>query len=165
MTSWRDRSFEEKALLTPSFCGCLLWHAARGYLKETRVGLPFVESFLVLPIILHRGTRDALPRNVRTSLPVWLQENALARGRIASRAQLLVPFTKEALIFAGVHGLIKVENGEVQAANNWTNAITRNMNGTSEEVRACYRRAEFLGRWFATTGSAPTVLALIGVRP
>jgi hypothetical protein len=38
-------------------------------------------------------------------------------------------------------------------------------NQASDEVRECAKRAEFVGKWLAQTGSAPTVLALLGVRP
>jgi hypothetical protein len=165
MTSWADRSPEERALLNPSFCANLLWHAARGYSGDGDRALSFEETFLVLPFVLHRETREKLPRSTRTSLAVWLDENPLARGRVAIRARALVPFTKEALIFAGTHGFIRIEGGRLHANDLWKTAVNRAVKESSEEVRVCAKRADFIGNWFAKAGSASTVLALMGVRP
>ena len=86
MMPWAERSREERALLNPGFCAQLLWCAARSCVRDGG-GLSFEEAFLVLPFVLHRGTREALPRGTRTSLAVWLDANPLARGRIATRAR------------------------------------------------------------------------------
>jgi hypothetical protein len=127
--------------------------------------LSFEEGFLVLPFVLHRTTREALPQGTRTSLAVWLDANPLARGRIATRAHLLVPFTKEAMMFGGVHGLLQIEGGRIQAVEAWRLRVNRAIKVSSDEVRECAKRAEFVGKWFAATGSASTVMTLLGVRP
>lgn len=165
MTSWLLRSHEERVLLNPGFCVNLLWNAARGYASESSNGLSFEESFLILPFVLHRETREKLPRSSRTSLAVWLEENPLARNRIASRAQLLVPFTKEALTFGGLHGFIRLNGGKLYAENTWKNEVSRALTESSDEVRMCIKRADFVGKWFAQTGGTSTVFALIGIRP
>jgi len=69
MTTWSRRSHEERALLNPGFCANLLWQAARGCAAVGNGALSFEESFLVLPFVLHRETREMLPRDTRTS---WL---------------------------------------------------------------------------------------------
>jgi Family of unknown function (DUF6521) len=165
MTPWNQRSREERTLLNPAFCANLLWHAARGYTGLAGGALSFEESFLVLPFVLHRDTREALPRGTVTSLAVWLDENSLSRGRVLNRAQLLVPFTKEGLTFGGMHGLIQIQEGRLHADPALKKCVNRSLKEASDEVRVCAKRAEFIGKWFASTGSAPTVLALIGVRP
>jgi len=165
MMPWANRPHEERALLNPGFCAALLWHAARGYASEGDVALSFEESFLVLPFVLHRGTREALPRTSRTSLAAWLDEYPLARGHVASRAQLLVPFTKEALVFGGGHGLFRFDDGKLRASRAWQRAVGRTLKATSDEVKGCASRAAFIGKWFAQAGTATTVFALIGVRP
>lgn len=165
MTPWFQRSREERTLLNPGFCANLLWHAACGYKSINGRGLSFEEAFLVLPFVLHRETREALPRDTRTSLAVWLDENPLAQGRIASRARLLVAFTKEGMIFGGVQGFIRLVEGRLYAEEAWKSIVNRSLKASSEEVRGCTKRAEFLGKWFAQTGSGPTVFALMGVRP
>jgi len=165
MSNWEQRSREERTLLNPGFCANLLWHAARGYSDGSFGELSFEESFLVLPLVLHRETREELPGSTRTSLAVWLDENPLARGRVASRARLLIPFTKEALIFGGMHGFIRLYGGKLHAEVAWKKVVTLTLKQSSEEVRLCAKRATFVGKWLAQTGSAATVFALMGVRP
>jgi len=161
---WAERSREERALLNPALCAVLLWHAARSCVRDGD-SLSFEEGFLVLPFVLHRTTRDALPRGTRTSLAVWLDANPLARGRIAPRARLLVPFTKEAITFGAAHGLLQMEAARLKAVGAWRTRVDRSVRASSDEVRECAKRAKFIGKWFAATGSASTVMALLGVRP
>lgn len=167
MNRWQERPSEEQRLLNPAFCSVLLWHAALGYSMESHdhTAMPFEESFLVMPMVLHRETRDALPRNALTSLAVWINTYPLARVTIANRGQLLVPFTKEALYFGGVHGLLQFPNGELRGNPDWRGKIRRALTDSSDEVRLCNKRAEFIGKWFAKTGGPETVLAFLGVRP
>lgn len=165
MTPWSQRSREERALLNPGFCSTLLWQAVRGYASVGSGALSFEEAFLVLPFVLHRKTRKALPRGTRTSLAVWLDDNPLARGRIARLARLLVMSTKEGMTFGGVHGLIRIDEGRLYAEEEKKQIINRLLRKSSDEVRECAKKAEFVGKCFALAGSAPTVLALIGVQP
>lgn len=166
MIPWAERSFEERSLLNPCFCGMLLWHAARGYRQESDGALSLEAGFLVLPIVLHRATRDNLPRDTRTSLAVWLQEHPLARGRMADRAAVLVPYTREAMLFGGLRGLLRFSGGTMEADMNRQIVVTRMLRDVrSDEVSACARRALFIGRWFARAGGPSTVLALWGVKP
>lgn len=165
MTTWTQRSHEERALLNPAFCATLLWHAAQGHVDKSQTGLSFEEAFLVLPIVLHRHTRQSLPRTTRTSLPVWLQENPLARSRIVTRAKLLMPFTKEAMIFGGANRFLQIVHGKLMSEGAYTSAIDTVLRTSSDEVRDCVKRAAFIGAWFARSGSPMAVLATIGVRP
>jgi len=98
-------------------------------------------------------------------LVVWLDNNPLARGKIASRARLLVKFTKEGMTFGGVHGFIRIEQGKLHSEDSWKQSVNRSLKTSSDEVRKCAKRADFVGKWFAQIGSAATVLALMGVRP
>lgn len=165
MTPWTSRSPEERALLNPSFFSLLFWQAATGHMDEGGVGLPFGTAFLVLPIVLHRETREALPKTVTTSLPVWLDDNGLVRAQLAARARTLVPYTREALLFGGVRGFLAVSTATVSAEQGWKRKISSELKRSSDEVRSCAKRADFLGRWFARAGSPATVMALMGVRP
>jgi hypothetical protein len=165
MIPWEARSLEERSLLNPCFCAMLLWHAAVAYREETGRLMSLEESFLVLPIILHRETRDALPRSTRTSLAVWIQENPLTRGRIGARSQALVPYTREALLFAGLRALLQFQLGTIEPDTGQQQAVAQVLRNATDEVKDCAKRASFVGRWFGRTGGPTTVLALLGVRP
>lgn len=165
MTAWNERSREERTLLNPGYCANLIWHATRGHASFGGAALAFEEAFLVLPLVLDRPTREALPRDIRTSLATWLEGDALARGRIVSRAQLLAEFTKEALLFGSIHGLLSISEGQVVGIDGWSKAVRKSLRDSSDEVRETAKKADFVGKWFAHAGAAATVFALIGVRP
>lgn len=165
MTAWNKRSREEQTLLNPAYCANLLWHAAQGHASYAKVALPFEEAFLVLPLVLDRRTREALPRSIRTSLTTWLEGDVLVRRRIASRAQLLVEFTKEALLFGGIQGLFLISEGRVISVDDSKKAVRESLSESSDEVRETAKKAAFVGKWFAHSGAAATVLALLGVQP
>jgi hypothetical protein len=167
MNHWPERPSEEQRLLNPAFCSLLLWHAALGYAMEShnRSFMSFEETFLLMPMVLHRKTRDLLPRTATTSLPVWVHAYPLARATIADRGQMLVPFTKEALYFGGMYGLLRFSHGTLQANSDWQRKIRRILNDSSDEVRLCNKRAHFVGKWFARTGRPEAVLTFLGVRP
>ena len=165
MIPWSQRPSEERALLNPSFCSVVLWHAAAGYTTAANAPLPFEVAFLVLPVVLHRETRESLPHAVSTSLAVWLDEHPLVRVRIAERARTLLAFTREGLMFGGLHGLLHLADSAVAADGARKKAVAAVLKTSSDEVRACAKRAEFTGRWFAKAGTPSTVMALMGVRP
>lgn len=165
MTPWLNRAPEERALLNPCYLSLLLWGAATGYTAESGVGLPFGMAFLVNPLVLHRETRESLPIKVTTSLAVWLEDHQITRARGAERARALASFTKEALMFGGVRGLLRLKDVQISAEPDWKKPIAAELAKSSDEVSSCSKKAEFLGRWFARAGSPATVMALLGVRP
>ena len=165
MTQWVNRTLEERRLLNPAFCAHLLWRAARGHSSADDQPLSLEECFLVLAFVLPSHIREALPRDTRTSLPIWLENEPLARAQIVTRARALVPFTREALMFAGTRGVLAVRAAQIHADARWVKAEARILNSASDEVRECAKRAEFIGKWFALAGAASTVLALLGARP
>ena len=165
MNAWPIRPPEERALLNPAFCSSLIWQAASGYLGPAQSALPFELSFLVLPIVLHQSTRQTLPRSSVTSIPSWLHDNALLRPTIADRARLLRPFTREAIVFGCTYGLLTMKGSDICASSQWKTRILSLKNSDSTEVKDCGRLANFLGKWFGQASSAPTVMAIFGVRP
>lgn len=167
MSLWKNRPIEEQRLLNPSFCSLLLWKAGIGHVGDSTQpqGISFEECFLVIPMVLHKETRDSLPRLSSSSLAVWMGQNPLAPSTIADRAKSLVPFTKEALRFGGAYGMLRFQGTLVQPNPDWKRRISTVLSDSSDEVQACAKRAEFVGKWFAKTGNAETVMSLLGVRP
>ena len=151
MNRWSERPIEEQRLLNPSFCSLLLWHASKGHIDASRqsTGISFEECFLVLPMVLHRETRESLPPRTTTSLPVWIGAHPLALSTIVDRARSLAPFTREALRFAGGYGVLHFNQTIIQANLDWYRQLSSALANSSDEVRTCAKRAEFLGKWFA----------------
>lgn len=165
MTPWNLRSLEERALLNPAFGAVLVWSAARGASEEDALGLPFAEAFLVLPLVLHPATREALPTKVNSSLPLWIREQPFVRPLLATRAPALSGHTREALLFGVRQGLLLVKGPRISAELSNVPGFDQYLKGTSSESRECVQAAKFLGRWFGRFGDPSTVLALFGVRP
>lgn len=165
MTSWSQRSIEERNLFNPGFCAMLVWYAAQGYASERSVPLSIELSFLVLPFVLHKETRESLPNNIGTSLPTWLADHPIVRTRLGARASTMRAFTKESLIFGGSLGLLEIAQEGVRANASMKRRVNAALKATSDEVIDCAKRANFLGRWLEKAGGPETVMALLGVRP
>lgn len=165
MSRWSDGTLEERVLLNPAFCANLLWHFAVTSDEAERRPMTFAESFLLLPMVLHRATRDSLPRTTRSSLGVWLDENPSWQASFATRAKVLVPYTRDALLFAGARRFLRLQEGMLTADLSWRRRVNAALRESTDEVRLCAKRAAFIGAWFSEAGDAATVMSLIGVRP
>jgi hypothetical protein len=162
---WHERPIELANLLNPAFTGAALRFAVAGYVKETEVGMPFELAFLIFPFCLHRATRSRLPRAVSTLLHAWLQENRDVLVLFPERSRSLVPFTKEAILFTCQREVLKVDDaGLLWPGDAGLRGIT-SYKTASDEAKEATNRAEFVGRWFALSGTPVTIYTLLGVRP
>lgn len=161
---WSERPIEQARLLNPAFLAALLWSCARGYGSVDDKGAPYPILFVAVPVVLHKATRESLPRSTRTSLAAWLGEHPQVHVRFAERAKALVPLIKEGLLFGSGGRLLVVSSPRVIAASR-PNSVARLLRDASNEVTTCMRKAEFVGKWFASSGDYSTVMALWGVAP
>ncbi|MHB1260087.1 MAG: three component ABC system middle component [Thermoplasmatota archaeon] len=162
MKSWNERPQEVAALLNPSFCGEIIRRATKAYLSESSEGMPYVEAFLVLPIVLHKRSRDLI-KSTTKHLHVWLTDNPHVRIGYADRAKDLVPYTAEALMF-----MLQAKALDVDLDARLLPGELKGKSPASQkqgEVGECYKKAESVGIWFARAGSAKTVFTMMGVRP
>jgi ABC-three component (ABC-3C) system Middle Component 3 len=160
---WEDRPVEIAHLLNPAFCSEVLRRAIRLYNKNAARWFPYPLTFLVLPILLHHRTREAIAPNTREQLHVWLQAHQDVRIGFAERARQLVPHTIETLSF-----LLQVNAITVDATAGLTvvRRRQRHVDGQGEgEIADCYRKAEIVGRWFARAGSPANIYTMWGVKP
>ncbi len=165
MKTWSLRPIEEAHLLNPAFCCVALTSSVIGYAAIEPPGMPYPLAFTILPIALHKDTREHLPRDLRTSLAVWIQENPEARLEFADRVIAVKPYTREAILF-GLHHEWLVMGNDGRLRTRWNEAsATRFVQRLNDEAKECVRRARFIGGWFASVSSAPTVMALWGIRP
>lgn len=163
MMPWRDRPIEVAALLNPAFCAVLLNRAVQSYNDSAQRGLPYPFVFLVLPMTLHRPTREAFPRSVATRMHAWLQTHPEVRVNFAERAAALVPVTKEALSFGLHEQWIAVrDDGTVVSGHN--GRLPPTWQG-DEDLRGSWQAASLLGRWLHSAGTVSTVYMMWGIRP
>lgn len=161
---WSERPVEQARLLNPAFLAVLLWACARGYGSINDQGAPYPLSFVVLPVVLHKATRESLPRSRRTSLAAWLVDNPQVHVRFGERATALVPLVKESLLF-GVNGqLLQVSLSRIVAAPR-PRSMANFLSEATDEVNDCVRKSEFVGKWFASSGDYATIMAQWGLAP
>ncbi len=165
MKPWLDRPTEIAHLLNPAFCGTVLSASVSGYATRHTDGMPFPLTFMVLPIILHRSTRQALPPNTRTSLPAWLHRHSSSRVLFHERLASLKPFTREAMLFALLHHWLVLSPDGSLGVTMTQSQMRRLLARLDGEARECGMRALFLGKWFAAASSPETVMTAWGVRP
>lgn len=166
MQPWSSRVTEEAYLFNPAFCATLLAKAAEDYTKKTGRPFPFALAFLVLPIVLHQGTRRALPSSTVTSLLPWIQDNREQLVEFANRVSRLSAITREAVVFGVQHQTLALaETGDLAIGTRRQSATERRTGLFTAEARECVDRAGFIGRWFAAAGTTATIYAAWGVTP
>ncbi|MBI3714819.1 MAG: hypothetical protein HY255_02360 [Betaproteobacteria bacterium] len=127
--------------------------------------MQFPLVFMVLPIALHKTTREALPAGGRTSLPGWLLENGEARINFAERVISLKPHTREAVSFGLASGVLHIEGGAIARTADGKRLANRALNLFEGEARECLLAARVIGKWFASIDSPETTMALWGIQP
>jgi hypothetical protein len=165
MQPWPYRVVEEANLFNPAFCAMLIAKAADEYRKKTERLLPFPLVFLLLPIVLHRATRSALPGSTITSLLSWVQDNREHLIDFADRVHRLRAITREALLFGTQHEMLAITPDGVGVGPKRQSPTLKRTGLFTEETRECLDRIAFLGRWFAAAGTIATVFAALGITP
>jgi hypothetical protein len=163
---WDDRAVEEANLFNPAFGAMLLAKAADDFFKRTGRPLPFALAFLVLPIVLHQGTRSALPGTTVTSLLSWVPENRAHLVDFGLRVRRLRTITQEAIMFAVGHATLALdERGDLLVGPQRLTVTEKRTPMFTSEARDCLDRAGFIGRWFAAAGTPSTIYSAWGVTP
>jgi len=160
--AWRERPQEEAAHFNPAFCGELLVRALDHFRKETGGAMPLVYAFLVLPLVLHPGSRGALPRKANTAFASWAGDHADTLSILPDRVLRLRPVTREALLFLTQLRTICVRPDGVDLGQRPMRLNAKL--STTAEVDEIRRGAGLLGRWFAHQSDSAAVLQTMGVR-
>ena len=163
MIAWDERPVEIANLLNPAFCALLLRGTVLEYAKAIPTGgmdLPL--AFMVLPIVLHKATREALPKTTISKFHIWFQEHQELRIGFLSRVQQQAPFTRESLQFAMQRGTLALnDHGLLIAPKYKFKKVDQTL--VSAEMQYCRDRASFLGKWLGAAGSASQVLSAWGL--
>lgn len=161
----RATTIEERRLLNPAFSGVLIARAVAGYQSESGKGFPFLYSYLILPLVLHSETRARLPSTVVTRLINWSERNAELTTHLSRRLADLALATKEGLLLITTMGLAQiVDDARIELVAADKVFVKFEKSTPSAEVSNCCKKAHFVGRWLASSGTAPTVFTALGVR-
>jgi Family of unknown function (DUF6521) len=113
--------------------------------------------FLVPPLVLHRPTREALPRNTRTHLSTWITRHALLRAGFPRRAAAMTHLSKEGFRMGLRTGGLALDGGGLHGRATGTAPV-----GELDEL---VRAANLVGRWFSRSDQPSTPFILFGVTP
>ncbi|WP_420848670.1 three component ABC system middle component [Protofrankia coriariae] len=161
MAAWGDRPKVVQAMLNPALLAVVTASTASGYRREANEAMPWPMAFVAAPLVLHRGSREALPASTATHLTTWVSRNPTIRAGFPLRARGLVEPVREGIRFGLVHGILEIDGGRLLGHQ------LRRKRGTevADEVGELVRKANLLGRWFGKVNSPVTIFAVLGVEP
>lgn len=162
MKAWSNRSKEVAYLLNPAFCGRILYTTIRKYNEVSKRSLPFPLVYLILPLILHKYTREQI--SSRTKLLVWIQQNPELLIDFSDRASDLVQITNEAIELLLQTKTVKLTDQAGLEINSTIRGLNKSK-FTDDEIRACLNKSEHVAKWFASSGKVETIFISLGVRP
>lgn len=163
MIAWNERPIEIANLLNPAFCSMLIFEAVAGYEEKSVNGMPYPITFLILPMVLHKYTRELIPKTLRTKLHIWLQKNPEVKVQFSERTRQLVPYTKESILFGNQSKTLEFnENGNLTRL---AKKIKKDKWPENSESHFCRKKAHFTGRWLAEAGSIESIYIMWGIRP
>lgn len=162
MKNWESRATEIAYLLNPAFCGRIIYHTIQAYQQESKRPMPFSLVYLILPMVLHRKTRERI-KSV-TQMQIWIQRNPELLIGFADRARNMVPITNEAVEFLINSGIIALtNNAELELAKMFKSLSVSKY--TNDEIKECIGKSSSVGKWFAKAGTVETIFISWGVRP
>ena len=160
MKRWDQRPFEIRNLFNPAFCGLVLFRAMQGYEEEDPRGLPFSLSLLVLPLCLHKNSRELI--SGRSYLLKITEKNPQIQVGFADRVTVMLPYAFEAFGLLMERGcLLIAPDGRLQTV---PDKVRKTVTGT-DETKACQRVARIVGKEFARISDRVTIYTSFGIRP
>lgn len=162
MRNWYTRPIEIRNLFNPAFCALVLCRAFNGYQELKEEGMPFSLSLLVLPLCLHKQSREIINGNNKTYLLKVIERNPQLLLGFDGRVSDMLPFTFEGLGIAMQFGCVEVTvKGALRIS---ADSIQKTVSGT-QETKEIQRAARMVGKGFAETLDRVTIYTSLGIRP
>lgn len=162
MKPWNERPFEIRNLFNPAFCGVVLLRALEEFQSQDESGMPFSLCLLVLPLCLHKESRETILNNSRSHLLKIVSANPQMLIGLAKRTTSLLPFSFEAMGFTyQLQSFEVTDEGKLKILKK---GIRKKVDGTEESID-CQKAAKIIGRQFARIGDRVTIYTTFGIRP
>lgn len=160
--AWSERPAEEAAHFNPAFCGELISRSARDYTATRGTPIPLALTFLILPLVLHPGTRRVLPSKASTTFESWCANHQDLLVGVPERVLALRPVTREALLFLTQLQALQVTRDGIFLGPS-PMRLPAKPKHTTPEIDEIRRRAGLVGRWFASQPAVAPVLQAMGI--
>jgi hypothetical protein len=161
MTASVPRSPVGRAMLNPALLTVIATAAAEEYHRAAKEPMPWALMFLVPPMVLHRDTREALPRTTATHWSTWVGRNPVLLSGYPLRARSLVEPTRAGLRFGLVQGVLAIDDDQRLRGHLRAKARPADVG----DVAVVLRSSGFVGKWLTKLDSPATAFALLGVAP
>lgn len=163
LPAWEERSIISANLFNPAFCGEVLRRTIESYNQNSSSKFPYSLSFIILPIILHKNTREEMPLKSSSHFHIWVNEHEYLFIDFIERAKSLLPYTKEALLFLLAHNAVFInEEGNIEVYP----YRKKNPSGDSiDEIKEIYAKVKLLGKWLSLTGNVQSIFAFLKIKP
>src|SRR5882672_11493265 len=109
LASWFQRSRAVRAMLNPALLAAILAAATEEYARLSRKPMPAAYAFLIVPLVLHRETRESLPPTNRSHWSTWVGNNPLLVVGFPSRAIAMRDHVREGLRLALRSGTLAID--------------------------------------------------------
>ena len=162
MIPWSKRPSEVRYLLNPAFCGRIIYSAILKYYKCSEQSFPLPLIYLILPLVLHKNTRELI--HSRTAFTNWIQKNPKVLIGFSRRAREMVDITNEAIEYLLQAKYILINSNGEFIINTELKQMSKTK-FTNAEVKECISKAEHVGKWFANTVKIENIYISLGVRP
>jgi hypothetical protein len=162
--AWAERPSEEARNLNPAFCADLIARTVGEFHQRREMPLNMAIGFLVLPLTLHKPTRDALPGRANTAFAGWIADHGSLIAELPGRVNRLRPISREALLFAIRYRVLAIRGGGIVPGDRPVR-LTSKPNPTTDDVSETRAAAALLGRWFAGQTTEGSILQGLGVAP
>lgn len=162
--AWNERPAEEARNLNPAFCADLIARTVAEYHKSRRAPLSMATAFLVLPLTLHKPTRNILPGRANTAFATWISTNNPMLAELPGRVNRLRPLSREALLFSIRYGINTLNDGGLVPGARPIK-LTARPALTTDDVNDARAAAALLGRWFGAQVNESAILQGFGVAP
>jgi hypothetical protein len=159
---WDHRPIEIRNLFNPAFCGLVLFRAMQGYEEDDDRGIPFSLSLLILPLCLHKDSREVIASHSRSYLLKATEKNPQVQVGFAERATAMLPYAFEGFGLLMEKGCISIApEGRLQTV---PDKVRKSVTGT-DETKSCQRVARIVGKEFARIADRVTIYTTFGIRP
>lgn len=162
MISTTQQPREVFNLLNPAFCGEILVHCIQSYSRLMKGPMPYPLLYLILPLVLHKETRDKLAVKSQEFLHTWIQTNQYLFSDFSRRTKELVPITSDAIVFLLQNNIIVLDSF---ANVSVTKFEINNNSNRDDEINDCVDKSKTIGRMFARSGSVANIFRVLGVSP
>lgn len=162
--AWSERPTEEANNFNPAFCGELLCRSVAEYFRKTEQPMSVALAFVLLPLALHKGSREQLPKMASTAFAGWIATHDNLVAELPLRMERLRPVVREAMIFSIRQGRLAVSAGGLVLGPSKL-SLTAKAAIRSDDTDQARSAAALLGRWFGGQADAPSVLQGFGVLP